>query len=789
MNNDIINNEFSEKEVSFDFKKELGYYLFFWPWFLIFTLGFLFSAFFYLRYEERVYEANAQIQIKTDSDPTSFLMSQSNFFDYSRPSLQNEIAVTTSQHILTEVVKRINLQTKTYTFGSIVGSIKSNLLFENSLPIEVVFKEPKNNKILLFEVDDNILTINDGTLSYSLTQGQVLDLKDVYIEPKDSLFLENKDFKIIHSTINNAVAELRANLNVQAAAKQGEVINISYKGPNRDRNEYILNTLIQVLADDQVTDKQEISKVSISFIEERLEGLAESIDTISKNTIAFQMDNGIYDPTIQTNNAINKIVQSQEEVFSLEIQLEITKSLLKKLEASSNFDILPANIGIENFDINQLINSYNILVSQRNNLLISTTEQSPVVLQLSSQLLNDKMAVVSGLKNNIDGLELSLRRYNQMESKTKDRIAELPNKKNSLNTYMRSFKIVEELYVFLLQRKEEASISYISALPNLKILSYGVSRNSPISPKVQITYLVALLLGLFLPFGVLYLLQMLDTKINTRDDLEKGLQGISILGEVPFDENLKKSQNDIRGITAESTRVLRSSMSFLLKKETGNIITVTSTTKGEGKSFVSYNLAASYKALGKKVILVGADLRNPQIHNRLGIKRGSKGLSTFLADTNVTDLDHLITKASNSKQIDLLLSGAIPPNPSELLMRPRMKELLERLKEQYDVILIDSAPLLLVSDTTALLPLSDLVVYVSRAQYSDKNIFPFIKELQNRPNIPSFGMVLNGLIAGPRSGYNYKYGYRYSYRYRYRYSYSYKYNYGYGYGYGADKDS
>jgi capsular exopolysaccharide synthesis family protein len=191
-------------------------------------------------------------------------------------------------------------------------------------------------------------------------------------------------------------------------------------------------------------------------------------------------------------------------------------------------------------------------------------------------------------------------------------------------------------------------------------------------------------------------------------------------------------------------------------------------------------LAASYKALGKKVILVGADLRNPQLHTRMGIERENLGLSTYLADENFNDLDALIKKGADTAEMDYLLSGAIPPNPSELLMRPRMKELLERLKERYDIVLIDSAPLLLVSDTTALLPLSDLVVYVSRAQYSDKNIFPFIKELQNRPNIPPFGMVLNGLIAGPSSGYKYRYSYRY------RYSYSYKYNYGYGYGYGSD---
>jgi capsular exopolysaccharide synthesis family protein len=374
-----------------------------------------------------------------------------------------------------------------------------------------------------------------------------------------------------------------------------------------------------------------------------------------------------------------------------------------------------------------------------------------------------------------------------MESKTKGLVAGLPTKENTLRAYARSFKIVEELYVFLLERKEEASISYISALPNLKILSYGVSSILPISPKTNIIYLAALLLGLIIPFGVLYLIKELDTKINTRDDLEKGLKGITILGEVPFDEHIEEGKSDDRGVTAESTRVLRSSLSFLLKNKESQVITVTSTTKGEGKSFVSFNIAESYRALGKKVILVGGDLRNPQLHNRLGIERSSLGLSTYLSDENFNDIDTLINKGEGSNTLDFLLSGAIPPNPSELLMRPRMKELIEVLKLKYDFVIIDSAPLLLVSDTTALLPISDLVVYVCRAQFSDKNIFPYIKDLQNRPNIPPFGMVLNGLIAGPMSGYNYKYGYRYSYRYRY--SYSYKYNYGYGYGYGADENS
>jgi len=432
------------------------------------------------------------------------------------------------------------------------------------------------------------------------------------------------------------------------------------------------------------------------------------------------------------------------------------------------------------------LQSYNTVVIQRNNLLVSATEQSPVVLKLSNQLQNAKAAIIIGTNRYIEGLEISLNRYVQLENKTKGMVAGLPTKENTLRAFARSFKIVEELYVFLLQRKEEASISYISALPNLKVLSYAVSDKLPISPRIKVIYAFALLLGLLIPFVTLYIIKLLDTKINTRDDLEQGLKGITILGEVPFDENIEGKHDD-RGVTAESTRVLRSSLSFLLKNQDSQTITVTSTTKGEGKSFVSFNIAESYRALGKKVILVGADLRNPQLHNRLGIERSSMGLSTYLSDESFTDIDSLITKGEGKNPMNYLLSGAIPPNPSELLMRPRMKELIEKLKSNYDFVILDSAPLLLVSDTTALLPISDLVVYVARAQYSDKNIFPFIQDLQNRPNVPPFGMVLNGLIAGPTSNYKYGYGYRYSYKYRY--SYSYKYNYGYGYGYGNDEDS
>ena len=778
MQDNFNNQNYLQEEDSIDIKKEAGYYLFFWPYFMAGIIIAMVSAFLYLKTADRIYTSSAQLQIKKPAeDAASFLTGGMEFFGFDQVNVENDIAVLTSQHILSQVVTRLDLQTKIYTVGRVNAVLKFNDEYTRFVTLKT------SNKYLYWDVEitNKKAKFTRDTLSYTVNRGEVFSYKESEITLHDSLFLQDQTLIIERYPLNDAVAALRFNLTATAASKQGEIINLNFTGVNIARNEAVLNTVMQVMQDDQVEDKRLISKVSLAFINDRLDGLTKSIDTLSQKTIAFQMANGIFDPEAQTGNALSNIVKGQEEAFDLGIQLEIAKALLEKLESQASYQILPANIGIENVSVNTLVNSYNTVVTQRNNLLISATTKSPMVIQLSSQLDNAKEAIIIGVNRYIEGLQTSLSSFQNMEAKTKGIVAGLPSKENTLRAYARDFKIVEELYVFLLERKEEASISYISALPNIKLLSYGVSSRYPIAPKVQITYLAALLLGILVPFGIFFLLKILDSKINTRDDLENGLRGITVLGEMPFAENTEDIDDTGRGLIAESARVLRSGLSFQLKTDATNVICVTSTIKGEGKSFVSYNLAQSYAALGKKVILVGADLRNPQLHKFLNQKRENIGLTTYLSKENFNDIDSLITKATISGGLDYLLTGAIPPNPSELLMRPRTKELLDILKKSYDLIIIDSAPLLLVSDTTALLPLCDSVVYVTRSQYSEKKTFSFILNMQQRENVPPFGMVLNGLRSGGLTGSNYGY--------KYRYSYGYTYNYGYGYGYGSDADT
>ena len=738
------------------------------------------ASFVYLRYTPNIYLSSAQVQITKSDASSSFLTTEVTSLFGTRVNVQNDISVITSNHILSEVVRRLDLQTSVTE----VGRVKSSLKFGKEIPFDIHFKDSIKSQQWTLSFFDNTTTISNGVINYELNKKESIDNDDFTLTINESNISNNKEFIINRYSFNYTTAVLKKRLNAKAPSDRGEIIDLSISGTNKNRNETVLNTLINVLIEDRIADQRQLSEASIEFIDKRLKSLTNTINSISEKTIAYQLDNGIFDTELQTSNALSKIVEENEAAFKLKIQLEIAASLLEQLKSQENFEILPANIGIVDLSINQLLDSYNTLVIDRNNLLISANENSPIVIQINDQLDKLRKANLKGISRYIENLEVSLSNYQTINDKNKSLIAGFPKKGYTMRTLAREFKFAEDLLVFLSQRKEEASISYVSVLPNLKVLSYGISQNSPVAPIGQTIYLAGITIGILLPFGILYLLKILDTKINTREDLEKGLPGLSVLGEVPFDENYS-SENDDRGIIAESTRVIRSSMTFLLNQNKPQVIITTSTIKGEGKSFISYNIAQSYNALGKKVILIGADLRNPQVHTLLGIERGNLGLSTFLNDVNYNDLDKLIVKGKSIDEIDYLLSGAIPPNPSELLMRPRMKEILEILKSSYDLIIIDTAPLLLVSDTTPLLPLCDLVVYVSRAQYSDKNIFPFIKEIHSRENMPPFGMVLNGLIASPTSS-SYGYGYRYSYRYRY--SYTYKYNYGYGYGYGRDDE-
>ena len=386
-------------------------------------------AFLYLKTADRIYTSSAQLQIKKPAeDAASFLTGGMEFFGFDQVNVENDIAVLTSQHILSQVVTRLDLQTKIYN----VGRVNIGLNFNNKVTRFVSLKTTDDYLYWDVEIANQKASFTRDTLSFTIDRGDVFAYKDTEITLHDSLFLKDQTLIIERHSLNDAVAELRLNLTATAASKQGEIIDLNFVGVNIARNEAVLNTVMQVMQDDQVEDKRLISKVSLAFINDRLDGLTKSIDTLSQNTIAFQTANGIFDPEAQTGNALSNIVKGQEEAFGIGIQLEIAKALLEKLESQASYQILPANIGIENESVNTLVNSYNTVVTQRNNLLISATTKSPMVMQLSSQLDNAKEAIITGVNRYIEGLQTSLSSFQNMEAKTKGIVAGLPSKENTL---------------------------------------------------------------------------------------------------------------------------------------------------------------------------------------------------------------------------------------------------------------------------------------------------------------------------------------------------------------------
>ena len=335
------------------------------------------------------------------------------------------------------------------------------------------------------------------------------------------------------------------------------------------------------------------------------------------------------------------------------------------------------------------------------------------------------------------------------------------------------------MYIILLQKREEAAVNLAIINPSIKMVDFAKSVDVPISPKHAIIYLAALLLGIGIPLGIIYIYFLMDTKIHSKKDVEAVVKEIPVIAEIPhITDDEKMVKNLDRSVLSEAFRMLRTNLNYLIKNnKASQVIFTTSTIKGEGKTFVSMNLAITFSTLGKKVILVGADLRNPQLHKMLNISRHQKGVTNYLHDT-VTQLDDIIEKgAKYNLKLDFIFSGTIPPNPAELLSNGRFELLLEELKKEYDYVIVDTAPTLLVTDTTLIANLSDMMVFVIRANHTEKNLLHFINELQALKKIKNAGIVLNNI--GQQKGYGYKYGYGYSY--------SYKYNYGYGYGYGADQ--
>ncbi len=771
-----FNNSFFGEEDKIDVKQVIRQYLSYWPWFVIAVLVALLSAYVYLRYAPRIFETHSKIKVLDESEglelPTAAFV-----FNRSNINLENEMEILSSYLIMERVVRELNLNTVFYEEGAIqTGQIKALPLDFNQIILPDSISQTLAYKVLVtekgFQVTnldtDKVISFNEHTtytanhkLPFNLSLKDQIPLSDIV----------DTAYNIVFKTVKEATLSLKSRIAVATIGDQSDILKLSIKGESKELSENILNTLTTVFDDDGIKDRQLVSERTIDFIDARFEFLAGELDSIEINRQGFKEDNNIVDIRTDAELGLQQRTKSEEEVFALENQLELSNLLINSLQSDAESDLLPANIGIENVSINTLISEYNTAVINRDKLVSSGGENNPMVQLAVSEVQNLKSNIDRSLKTYSTQVKASL---NQLKSKNRrlaGRVSQIPEQERLFKAIDRQQKIKESLYLLLLQKREEAAINLAITEPSIKVVENALSGVKPISPKSTIVYAGALLAGLLIPFGVLYLMFMLDTKLHSKEDIVDLTSKIPVIGEIP---DLKKKKDLIfndpndRSPLAESFRILSSNVDYILPVndgEKGKVIYCTSTIKGEGKTYVSLNLSLALSSINKKVLLIGADLRNPQIHIHISEDKQKPGLSNYLHDVDYSWKDALINGFEKHPNHQIILSGSIPPNPAHLLTNGRFKKLIEEAKEEFDYIVVDTAPTILVTDTMLISQLADATIYIARANYTEKNLLKFSKELSESGKLKNMAYVINSVGANKSQGYGYNYGYGYGYGY------------------------
>lgn len=782
---------------SFDFKKELFYYLVYWKWFIAATVFFVGLAFLYLKNSQIIYESETQIQIiEEDQGAAAFLLGQDNFAGETN-SIENEIIILQSTRILERVMEELNLQTGVYKED------EKSIIWGENIPFTIewlnqtvgfddIFLSPKkinqkNNFLLTYQGKD-----------YELNQNTPLITDDFKISISNTAQTSSygSNYIIKYKNKKTTLEELNNSLTVVQNSFAGDNVNIKIKGPNFRKNNAILNKLVSIFQQDRINDQREVYRITIDFIDSRLALVANSLDSIEKNSIDYRQSNVLFNSQTQTQSAFNDLNKLNNDFFNIDIQKDIANSLLDDLKNQKSFVLLPTNLGISDTEINGLVLKYNTLVTERGQLLLSSTQNNPLVLAVSSQLLDFKKNILLSLDNYIEFLNNSLKKYQDLDRNTKRELSTISIQESELKGISRNFEISQEIYIDLLKKREDASIKYEGTLPNIKIVDYAINNPIPIAPKHKPVYLGAFLFSILLPFSILFIKKVLNTRINSKDDINEVLTNLKLVEEVPqFTSENKRSYFKKKQLKKSSSSKLKSEVFNLLRstliytdrlsknendqKTEGLIILVTSALQGEGKTYIASNLAESFVGLeNKKVVLVGGDLRNPQIHNLYKIERAEKGLSNCLVgNEKLTSYISKITSNSNENlKLDFLPSGSIPLNPSELTTSKRFENTLNELKKIYDYVIIDSAPTLLVSDTLNFSPICDITLFVVRSNKTEKRLLEYIKDINTKKFFNKFGVVVNGIKYDStlnNFGYSYRYGYGYGYGYKYDYNYVY----------------
>lgn len=748
-----------------------------WQWFVLSVVMVLFLTFIFLKIKSPIYKISSTILIKEakssgggkDDLAMGLLGELSVFGGMGSNSVENELEILKSKKLMRDVVLKNNLQTSVY----VLKSLGKKEVYKDKSPIVVRIinenlEEKYPEKPIQLNIKGDAVELVSKELSNSLkTQfGREIKLPAVtFVIDKNKNFRPEKDLDYNHleislASIDSRVSKLQEEYSVNLADKKATVIALNINVENIEKGKDILNELVKSYNADAIEDKDITTKKTLEFIDERIKLISEELGQVENKKQDFKQKNKLSDIDTEVKLGLETNADARKKQLEVETQMNINKALLNSVVHLNGNSLLPINTGVESAEINSGIDAYNRLVLDKNRLLENATDQHPAVAELNKQIQELKKNIINTLNKNKQSLEIANSEYATELAKIDGKISKVPYLEKIFRNIERTQQIKENLYLLLLQKREESAISLNISAPKARVVDVAYASEKPIAPKKIIYYIGALMLGLLVPFLIIYLRRLLNDKIITKQDLERLVKD-NILVELP---SIPKNGSELVGVNdlssmAEAFRILITNLKFKLpNRENGRVVLVTSTVKGEGKTFVSINTALTLAGGKSRVVIIGADIRNPQLQRYERESRRLKGLTEYLHGD--LDVQEIIHQFPNNANMDIIYSGMIPPNPTDLLTNGRFGTLIEELRQDYQYIIIDSAPLLLVPDTLLIADTADATIYVSRSKHTKNDLIEFANKNIREHKIHNVGFILNDV-----NKHFFSYGHKYSYGY------------------------
>lgn len=749
-----------------------------WKWFLISIAFCLIVAGVIIFTSQREYTTSLSILLKEDSGKSPNSQSLMNLEALGVMSttnnIDNEIAILSSPDLIQQVVDTLNLQVSYFVKKGLrtVEIYKSkpfSVYYKNvnETPFDYIdlYFEKKNDSYELkgsyYKDTGDEVTIKQNNLTFPslvvLPEGLgILDIKD--INP-------DSPYNICHVRIVNplqATSSLASGISVISTSKNSTVLKVEIQIGNTEKGAVILRELVRQYNEMNIRENNELAYNTSVFINDRLKEISNELSDVEREVVDYKQRNRITDLDAEAQLFVQQTGSNEQKLIEVETQLNILSLIENFINDPVHKYALIPNLEVTDAGLAQIIAVYNAKLLANEQLIRNTGDANPARKRVLEDIDNTRLNIASSLNNVKSTFQVVKRGLQKQSQSTQSRIQAVPQQQIGLLEKVRLQQVKEALFLFLMQKREETAISIASTANKARIIVSPKLQASQTAPMPMRVLSIALVLGILVPFGVIYVMELLKTKISNQSELEK-LTDINIVGQIcrnSSDDYVVVQKHDVTPIS-EMFRSIRNNINFIFKQEYNKTILVTSTTSGEGKTFFSLNLALSYAILDKKVLLIGADIRNPRLKTYLNLD-GRKGLTDYLISSS-DNLEEYINPSGRNDNLDVLISGTIPPNPNELLTSSRLSKLLNELKSKYDIIILDTAPVGLVSDTYLIEKYADLILYVVRENVTLKSSVEFINKQKDDGSLHNMYLILNDTNLNNQYGYRYGYGKGYGY--------------------------